>query len=378
MNTIIKNTSPKNTSNTVMIDDYINSISIKYDDTIYNINNLSKKNKPEPKIDDKNINIPTIHNYDEITRYNYNVQQLKSFAKFYKLKVSGNKSQLISRIFIFLHLSKYIIKIQKVCRGFLQRKLNSLQGPAFKNRNLCTNKTDFITMDELKNLEPLQFFSYKDVDGFIYGFDLTSIYYLICKPNNDTNNKNKSNKNNTNPYNRNCISPEVFINIKTFIRLCKILKKQICLENQEEPLNISKEKQIELRALSLFQNINALGNYSNSSWFLSLHRQQLIKFMRELSDIWNYRAQLSNEVKFKVCPPNADPFRNLSIPYIHTESDINNVRTAILEVLEKLVNNGVDIDSKSLGAYYVLAALTLVNEEAATAMPWLYQSVSYF
>jgi hypothetical protein len=100
--------------------------------------------------------------------------------------------------------------------------------------------------------------------------------------------------------------------------------------------------------------------------------------VRELTDIWNYRAQLSIEVKREICPPNADPFRNLSMTYIHTEVDINNVKKVILEVLEILVNNGIDTNSRSLGAYYVLAALTLVNEEAALALPWLFQSVSYF
>ena len=50
----------------------------------------------------------------------------------------------------------------------------------------------------------------------------------------------------------------------------------------------------------------------------------------------------------------------------------------LLAVLEKLVNTGVDKDSKSLGAYYVLGALTLVNQDAATSLPWLFQSVSYF
>ena len=64
--------------------------------------------------------------------------------------------------------------------------------------------------------------------------------------------------------------------------------------------------------------------------------------------------------------------------YIHTDININNVRKVVLEVLEKLVNNGIDKDSKSLGAYYVLCALTLVNTEAASSLPWLFQSVSYF
>jgi len=32
----------------------------------------------------------------------------------------------------------------------------------------------------------------------------------------------------------------------------------------------------------------------------------------------------------------------------------------------------------ALGAYYVLGALTLVNPNAAAALPWLFQSVAYF
>ena len=66
------------------------------------------------------------------------------------------------------------------------------------------------------------------------------------------------------------------------------------------------------------------------------------------------------------------------MPYIYTEQNIYNVKKVVLEVLEKLVNNGIDKDSKSLGAYYVLGSLTLVNELAASSLPWLYQSFSYF
>jgi hypothetical protein len=42
-----------------------------------------------------------------------------------------------------------------------------------------------------------------------------------------------------------------------------------------------------------------------------------------------------------------------------------------------MVNCGIDKDSKTLGAYYVLGGLTLVNPAAAIALPWLYQSVLY-
>ena len=61
--------------------------------------------------------------------------------------------------------------------------------------------------------------------------------------------------------------------------------------------------------------------------------KDVIKLVRELCDIWNYRAQLSNETKRNICPPNGDPFRNLSMPYIHTEENMSNVKKIILEVL---------------------------------------------
>ena len=43
--------------------------------------------------------------------------------------------------------------------------------------------------------------------------------------------------------------------------------------------------------------------------------------------------------------------------------------------MNNLVNTGINESSRSLGAYYILSALTLVNHDAAEAMPWLYQAV---
>jgi hypothetical protein len=351
----------KNNMNICTLDEYINHISIKCE-KVFPIN------KKQTKIMDENIIIPTIQNYNDITKYNYNITQLKMIAKFHKLKISGNKNELVSRIFSFLYLSSYIIKIQKAFRGLLVKKYKLLHGPASIKRKICTNSTDFVTMEPLEEINFHQFISYKDEDGFIYGFDITSLFNSILKGSRDI----------KNPYNRNLIPDIIIKNIRTLLRLSKILNIHINLNIEDITPNISSEKVVELRVLSLFQNIDALGNYSSPQWFLSLNRNELIKLIRELADIWNYRAQLGLDIKRNICPPNGDPFRNLSLPYIHTESDINNVRKVVLEVLEKLVNSGVDKDSKSLGAYYVLGGLTLVNQDAATSLPWLYQSVNYF
>ena len=351
----------KNKPPNFSVDEYMNSISTKSEKMIPVV-------KKTIKISDDNIIIPTMKNYNDITNYNYNVSQLKIIAKNYKLKISGNKNELMSRIFSFLYLSSYIIKIQKVFRGHIVKRYIKLHGPAAIKRNLCTNSTDFVSMEPLEEIKFNQFLSYKDEDGFIYGFDITSLFNLFSKNGNINNN----------PYNRNKIPDTILKNIKTLLRLSKILKITIVLDLEDETPSISEEKVVELRALSLFQNIDSLGNYSNCNWFLSLNRNQIIRFVRELADIWSYRAQLSVETKRAICPPNGDPFRNLNMSVIHISQNFNIVRKVVLEVLEKLVNTGVDKDSKSLGAYYVLGALTLVNQDAATSLPWLFQSLNYF
>jgi hypothetical protein len=238
------------------------------------------------------------------------------------------------------------------------------------NRKLCTNIDDFITLDPVETINFHQFLSYVDEDGFVYGFNITSLYTLFLK--------SKDMENIKNPYNRNMIPLSVIKTIKSIIRLSRILRIHINLHYDEEVSLISDEKAIELRALSVFQTIDALGNYSDPKWFLSLNRNGLIKFIRELTDIWNYRAQITNETKRNICPPSGDPFRNVGMQYIYTEGNIWNVRKVVLEVLEKLVNSGIDNDSKSLGSYYILGSLTLVNDDAAMSLPWLYQSFGYF
>ena len=329
-----------------------------------------EKSIPQPKKLSKiltdNMVMPTYTTYNVLFENNYNVQQLKQITKIFKLKVSGNKKELITRIYIYLKLSNTIIKIQKIFRGYLQRKCNELRGPAFINRGLCTNDSDFLTGDAVSGIPVSQFFSYKDVDGFIYGFDIVSLYNLIIK----------SGKQLKNPYNRNDISKIIVQNMRNLIRISKALKITVDVDIKED--NISTEKSLELRILELFQNIDALGNYSDPSWFKALNKVKIVKFLRELVDIWSYRAQLTNEVKRKICPPIGDPFRGINFNYINSEENMDSIRKTIISVLEKFVNNGVDNDSKSLGAYYVLGALTLVSENAAASLPWLFQSVAHF
>ena len=323
--------------------------------------------KKSNRVSDKDFFIPTISEYPLLVSNNYRVPQLKKICKFYKLKVSGNKRELITKIYKYLYLSNYASLIQKYIKGYLCRKWCHAHGPAYLNRNICTNQTDFFTMEDIKAIPVNQFFSYKDKDDFVYGFDIVSLYALYQKG-------RDNNGIALNPYNRNKLPPDLIKNLRTLIRMSRVLKYDIQIDIKED--NIDSNKQLELRILGLFQSIDQLGNYSNPEWFNNLNKESIIRFLRELHDIWSYRAQLSSEIKREIAPPVGDPFRGTNMHYLNQlSSDI--IKKLALSIMETLVKKGINHDSRVLGASYVLCGLTLVSYDAATALPWLYQSVAH-
>ena len=312
---------------------------------------------------EKDFEIPIFSDYKKFAIMNYPVSFLKVVCKFYKLKVSGNKPDLKSRIYDFLLNSNYVLIIQKIIRGYFVRLYHKLIGPALYNRESCMNSTDFLTFQNVSNIPYNEFFSYMS-NNSIWGFNILSIYNLFTK----------SKRPILNPYTREPISNTIFDDIKVFVRLCNLFKKPVnlVLNKPEEHTN---RKKIEIKSLELFQYMDELGNYTDSRWFSSLNRVQLIKFIRELVDIWEYRAQLTMEIKKEICHPYGNPFRYIDLIHLGNLAYIPLQKMA-LSVIEQFIKKGIDRDTCNLGASYVLCGLTLVNNEAALALPWLYQSVS--
>ena len=313
----------------------------------------------------------TIYTYEQLKTEKYKMDELRKLCMQYKVSRAGNKEDITKRLYDYCKSSIMPLKIQKVVRGFLHRKLIKLRGPAFKKRNICTNETDFFTMDEMHEIPYEQFYSYKDMDGFIYGFNILSLHNLISKEGDGT----------KNPYNRNSIPTNVKQEIRRIVKLSALLKSPIDIVIKQEVMD--PRKRMEMKILELFQTMNSYGNYANSEWFTDLSRVEHIRFARELYDIWNYRAQLSNVKKYEICPPHGSPF--LGTPYFtNAASNITLVNLGIdvlirfnVQIIENLVKSAIDVDNKTLGSFYVLTALTLVSQPAREAMPWLYEAGVY-
>ena len=337
-----------------------------------NIEELDTKLPPVAEIEQSITNTIIPQNLNDISLFysnNYSAIELKVFAKFHKLSQVGNKSILLNRIISHIIKNNVIIKIQKIFRGFHQRIKNSLRGPALFNRKLCNNENDFLSYEELKDIKYYQFFSFRDNDGFIWGFDILSFYNLIYTTKN--NKKQMSSITNIkNPYNRNLIPIDIIH------RMNKLLVTDKHKINIIIPIVEShEEKNLDFRVLELFQSINSLGHYSDLNWFMNLDLINLVKYILELMYIWNFRSQLSNQTKCSICYPHGNPFRNINILSVKRETNINNLRKIILDIMEQLVYSGINTDNRTLGSYYVLGALTLVSTDASNSIPWLHMSM---
>jgi len=310
------------------------------------------------------MNIIKYYEFNILKDKKYKCIELKEICKYYKLKQYGKKNILIERIYKFLRETNYILKIQKKWRTFLLKKFNNYKGGFILITRKCVNEIDFLTMENIRDIDYNQFFSFKCKDGLIYGFNIISIYNLFIKSSGII----------KNPYNRNIISNNIFIKICNIIKIGKYLNLNIN-STFEEQVIIDPYKKIESRTLCLFQKINELGNYSQFEWFISLNKDQLILFIKHLYDIWVYRASLTINMRRDICSTEINPFRHIRFNEL-LFLDKNTILNNILNVMELFVCSGINKDCKILGSNYVLCALTLVSNDAAIYMPYLYQSVA--
>jgi hypothetical protein len=330
--------------------------------------NLPPTSYKKKKLMESDFEIPNYNEYKNITMINYNCKQLKSICRYYKLKKSGNKKELQYRLWNHLKYSYYSIKIQKLIRNFLIMRYKYYKGDNIKRK--ATNDTDFMTLKSLKNVSWNQQISYEDKDGFKYTFDICSLFNLYKNGEEEELPLSEL----QNPYNRKILPWDLYRCMRRMIFLSKVLKMPINLlieNNHEEEL--SEKKKMELHTQGLFQTMDSYGYITDVDWFLGLPKIRLIRLIRELIDIWEYRAQISNEAKRRICPPTGHPFTQINQSLL-SETSVLSIQKVILNVFEKFIRSGLNEPDRKSGTIYVLGALTIVSENAANSLPWLYET----
>lgn len=376
---------------------------------------LNEKIKVNNKIDSvytKNDHIIKINEYfdKKIELEKLKLFNLKPIAKFYKLKVSGRKQDLILRIKTFFNDTKNAIIIQSFWRKKIVDLFFLLKG-SVDIKYKCVNDNDFWTLEPLNDIANIDFFSYKSLDKY-YGCNFNSMIELL-----------NQNSNPQNPYDRQPISKEIINDIMKLFKLKNIIFPRTNQYNNSNNFNlhninipdeysrsglaynyfrpktynrttlkntINKNKYIEIcnrrvlpineRIQHVFYLFDHYGNYTNSNWFYNLSFSRLVCYYRTLFEIWNSRINIIPlSEKRKICTL-FDPFQSIfrgSVVYNHNDHDqsIYSMRIACLTVIENIFLMSIDVEYSKIGILQCLTAFTVVSSSARTSLPWLYESI---
>ena len=317
----------------------------------------------------------------------YKIPDLKSIAKQHKIHITGTKVVLIKRIEThFLHIKNSII-IQRYFRGHMARLFIKLRGPAVNNRSICVNETDGYTLEPLKEIDFEKFYSYTDKKNFIYGFDIFSLLQIY-----------KKNGKILNPYTRERFDNRIINEVVCLGKIIHIIQPHLFEDEPAQPIQNSivanthnfngqqiellnklqeiRSRSIQTRINDLFIEIDLLGNYTQSVWFSQLEKREYIRFFRLLHNLWNFRGQLSNETKKRICQI-YDPFLNIRLPNNLFDLSLEQIKKACVTIIEDMVYCGIDTEYRKIGALHVLSILTVVSVPARNNMMWLYESLLY-
>jgi len=237
-------------------------------------------------------------------------------------------------------------------------------GPACFIRTLATNTTDLVSCEEIATIKQSYLFSYRDpIDLHIYAFDIRSIHGLLHHAKIEAAAP-------FNPYTRAAIPTSIIAMCERLQRWCERYKVSVEWAPLTPP---TPEQQWNMKIVDLFHQLNELNYYSSPEWFFTMDEEDHRRFYKELYEIWTYRADLTTVQKNTIVP---DYQRKLfQRSPLHVNSSLESMQKLNRYTIKVLLCSATDRTDRILGAMYVITAFTIINEEARTAYPWLYESV---
>ena len=243
--------------------------------------------------------------------------------------------------------------IQSVFRGWNIRR-----------RSKPNNVEDCGTLENLLEIQIEYYIQYQDAtDKLWYGFDIRTLESIL------------ESKHPVNPYN----TKDLKSNKKLISNYSH--KKSFLLENNRKMSHdspkLTEQQRFSQFVIRVFQKFDELGQYTDTEWFTTLSIEQLKQFYHLANDMFDYRAQLTDEMKKNVVK-NGLIFHNFK----STLSKFRNVHIRILQVeilreMERVVDEGIDKEFKILGMNLILSALVEVSHRASLALPHLVQSTFF-
>ncbi len=269
-----------------------------------------------------------------------------------------------TRLYSSLIADEAAHKLTKWIRLYYPLYMIRKHGIGMYIRDTLTNDSDFFSAESCTDLSGTMFFSYRDIDNHVYGFDIRSIHTLVYRA-------RLSGESPMNPYTRNVIPSSIIGKVSALV---KSLHKR-GFPTEWAPLEPpTPEQQWRMKIVDLFNKIDELNYYSSPDWFISLDIGGQRRFYTELHAIWTHRAGLSMMQKNTIVPNfSSKLFRHP--PWAMMDQSLEAMQKLNMNTIRILISSAEDKNDRILGAMYVVSTLTLVSREARNAYPWLFESV---
>ena len=317
----------------------------------------------------------------------------KSNTKF--LLVSDNITKLESLFAILIkantHLDK-LVKLQRWVRNSLFAFSKRLHGV---HRARVVNDSDFVSLDDIKDIPDKDFIALEDAHGFVYGFNLDSIVDLILKSDENFlesfkkqsvgfcyrqyvrtlyNHYNKIKINN--PYTRDLLPCDFKLRVFQLHarNIFKAMKNNLSIQ-----LNASGSgtgtgasdlrQQVRNKCFAIFQKIDMFGYMTDIAWLMDENVKNLKLFYKRLAFQWNLEFGLNNTARYRISRTH-NLFSHLQ-DIMLSRADKYVLLDKILDTLTVLVSNGETEGDRNTGCILILYALAAINPRCIEANPWL-------
>ncbi len=238
----------------------------------------------------------------------------------------------------------------------------------------CNNTEDFFSFDLLTEINPRYLFTYKDLDGFHYGFHIHSFIELI-------------NRGSENPYNRAPIPMTVADRARKYMQILTTwerLDSKTVHNAVAAGVNLLQQKQgtcklpmkalAKLKLTNVFQKIDFLGYQTDMDWLYEKSALVLNNFIKALYRTWTFQLGISDDMKQRILPDQTEFDSITDEAYRGSLLKLNKHRilTRILDILDKMLHPDLDQDTQHVVAIMIIHSLYYIEPRRVfISNPWL-------
>lgn len=256
-------------------------------------------------------------------------------------------------------------KIQSWWRFYSPLLFFRTKGPAYNSKEISQNQTEVYTMESIKKIPSLFFFSYSDTNRHIWVFDLRSLSQLLSQGISIQN-----------PYTREEIHSEIIGKIKDRLSILRKQKYPVLFLQDEQ---LSPDQIWNQQVLDVFMKLESLGYSAASQWYHDMSIEDHISFYTMMFQLWSWRLGLSNIERENIVPGHTNPetklFRWNPEVFQRERRTLRWWKKHNLFLMLQFVTRSIDKQKQTLGALYVIMGLVSVSESAAEAYPWIAETL---